>query len=59
MKPNIDWDPNMTSWEVGRAERDDALWNFIRAVAGRSGMPAGAVERDIEGAIKAVRKANE
>ena len=45
----------MTSREEGRAERDDALWNFIRAVAGRNDIPAEAVERDIEKAIKAVR----
>ena len=49
----------MTSKEVGRAERDDALWNFIRAVAGRNDIPAEEVERDIKRAIKAVRKANE
>lgn len=46
----------MTSREVGRAERDDALWNFIRAVAGRNNIPAEEVERDIKKAIKAVRR---
>ena len=45
----------MTSWEVGRVERDDALWNFIRAVAGRNNIPAEEVERDIEKALEAVR----
>ena len=45
----------MTSGEVGRADRD-ALWNFIRSVAGRNNIPAEEVERDIEKAIKAVRE---
>lgn len=45
------WDEGLTE-----AERDGALWNFIRAVAGRNDIPAEEVERDIEKAIKAVRK---
>ena len=43
--------PEMTSWEGG----EGALWNFIRAVAGRNDIPAEEVERDIEKAIEAVR----
>ena len=43
----------MTSWEGG----EEAFWNFIRNVAGRNNIPAEEVERDIEKAIRAVRKA--
>ena len=53
MKPDINWEPQvMTSWEG----REGALWNFVRAVAGRNDIPAEEVERDIEKAIKAVRR---
>ena len=48
-------DHTMTSREGG----EGALWNFIRAVAGRNDIPAEEVERDIKKAIKAVRKRNE
>ena len=45
-------DHSMTLREGG----ERALWNFIRAVAGRNNIPAEEVERDIEKAIKAVRE---
>lgn len=45
--------------KTSREGGEGALWNFIRAVAGRNDIPAEEVKRDIEKAIEAVRKANE